>query len=96
MSMTRRSTRKNLTMTKMTRDQRDTLDRTVLSAILDAAQRPRAADLLRVPAVLKVIAALPRGKEDFRYLDSALQRLRKKGCIEAIRGGHWRVLHGKP
>jgi hypothetical protein len=83
-------------MTKLTDKQRDALDKAVLTAIVDAPQRPRAADVARVPAVARAIDALPRGKDAFRYLDNSLQRLRKQGRIEATRGGHWRVVHGRP
>jgi hypothetical protein len=83
-------------MTKLTDKQRDALDKVVLTAIVDAPQHPRAADVARVPAVAKAIDALPRAKDAFRYLDNSLQRLRKQGRIEATRGDRWRVVHGRP
>lgn len=82
--------------TKLTDKQRDALDKAVLTAIADAPQRPRAADIARVPSVIKAIDALPREKDAFRYLDNSLQRLRKQGRIKATRGGHWRVVHDRP
>jgi DNA-binding IscR family transcriptional regulator len=75
-------------MTKLTTEQTKAVDKAVLTAIHDAPQLPRAADLLRVPAVGKAISA--------RYLDNSLQRLRKRGSVEATRGGRWRVVHGRP
>lgn len=83
-------------MTKLTTEQSRAVDKAVLTAILERPQRPRAADLLREPAVRKVIDALPRSKDATRYLDNSLQRLRKRGNITATSGGHWRVIHGKP
>lgn len=83
-------------MTKLTDKQRETLDKTVLAAISDFPQVPRAADLLRMPAVRKVIDALPSEKEGFRYLDNSLQRLRKQSRIEVTRGGRWRLIPGRP
>lgn len=82
--------------TKLTTEQTKAVDKTVLTAILDAPQLPRAADLLRVPAVSRAIGALPKGKDATRYLDNSLQRLRKRGSIEANSGGRWRVIHGRP
>jgi hypothetical protein len=83
-------------MTKLTDKQRDAVDKAVLTAIAEFPQAPRAADLLRVPAVSKAINALPKGKDAFRYLDNSLQRLRKQGHAEATRGGYWRrVIHGR-
>lgn len=83
-------------MTKLTTEQTKAIDKAVLTAILEHPQRPRAADLLRVPAVRKVIDALPKGKDATRYLDNSLQRLRKRGRVEATSGGRWRVIHGAP
>lgn len=82
--------------TKLTPAQTKAVDKAVLTAILEHPQRPRAADLLRVPAVRKVIDALPKGKDATRYLDNSLQRLRKRGSAEATSGGYWRVVHNKP
>ncbi len=79
--------------TKLTDKQRNALDKAVLTAITAARQTPRAADVAKVPAVKKVIDALPKEKDAFRYLDNSLQRLRKQGRIEATRRG-WRVVHG--
>lgn len=83
-------------MTKLTDKQRGAIDKAVLAAIIDAPQPPRAADIAKAPTVARAIAALPRRKDAFRYLDSAFQRLRKRGSIEATRGGRWRVIHGRP
>ena len=83
-------------MTKLTDKQRDAVDKAVLTAIANAPQTPRAADIARTPGVQKAIDALPRGKDAFRYLDNSLQRLRKQERIEATRGGRWRVVHGRP
>lgn len=83
-------------MTKLTDKQRDALDKVVLAAVANAPQRPRSADIGRVPAVIKAIDALPSGKDAFRYLGDSLQRLRKQGRIETTRGGRWRVVHGRP
>lgn len=83
-------------MTKLTDRQRDAVDKAVLTAIADAPQAPRTADVARTPAVVKAIDALPKEKDAFRYLDNSLQRLRKQGRIKATPGGRWRVIHGRP
>lgn len=87
-------------MTKLTDKQRNAVDKAVFNAIANMSQGvtrpPRAADIARTPAVRKAIDALPKSKDAFRYLDNALQRLRKQCRIEVIRGGRWHVVHGRP
>ena len=83
-------------MTKLTKEQTEAVDKAVLAAIINHPKAPRAAELLRVPAISKVIDALPKRKEAFRYLDNALQRLRKRGCIQAGSGGYWHAIRDRP
>ena len=83
-------------MTKLTKEQIEAVDKAVLAAIVNLPQAPRAADLLRVPAIDKIIGALPRRKAAFRYLDNSLQRLRRRCCIRATSGGRWHVIRDKP
>lgn len=70
--------------------QRASLDAAVL-AFIRANRGSRTMDLLKAPEILKALKGLPSVKEDFRYLDNSLQRLRKAKKIEAS-SNRWNVV----
>lgn len=69
-----------------TKAQRDALDAAVFAAVV--AGETKSSDLVQCGRVVAVLGSLPLGRSDMRYVDGALQRLRKARQIKAA-GSRW-------
>lgn len=70
---------------KLTAMQYVILDKAIVNAV--ASGPVRAGQIERNHGVVRALATLPPGKSDMRYIDGALQRLRKAGAIRLVRDG---------